>query len=422
MIWHPFTSQADATAPLKIARAEREYVYDQTGCEYVDAVSSWWTVIHGHNHPQIVAAIQKQLSQLDHVMLAGFTHDAAEQAAAALLQAAGGNFSHVFYSDNGSTAVEVMLKLAVQYWYNLGQPSKSRFIRFGAAYHGDTLGAMSVAANSVFNQPFSSLLFGAPCFRYPQAGADSEIFRDLEDFLEKHSSEIAGIIIEPLIAAAGGMVLQTAATLRQLEAMARRHNVLLLYDEVFTGLGRTGAMFAFEKSGTRPDLVALAKGLTGGALPLAVTLVSPNVRAAFVSENPAHTFYHGHTMTGNPPGCAAAIASLSLFSQENRLRQVAELETQMARLWKSIADRHSGKVCNVRSLGAMSAADLVSSREAPGYGFSAAQAMRVQALAEGVILRPLGNVLYVTPPYNISDAALERVFACIDKLLVNYDP
>lgn len=422
MIWHPFTPQADSSAPLKIVRADREYLYDQNGREYVDAVSSWWTVIHGHNHPQIVAAIQKQLGQLDHVMLAGFTHDAAEQAAAALLQAAGGNFSHVFYSENGSTAVEVMLKLAVQHWYNLGQPSKSRFIRFDAAYHGDTLGAMSVAANSVFNQPFSSLLFGAPCFRYPQAGADSEIFYGLEEYLEKHSSETAGIIIEPMIAAAGGMVLQTATTLRQLEAMARRHNVLLLYDEVFTGLGRTGAMFAFEKSGTHPDLVALAKGLTGGVLPLAVTLVSPRIHAAFVSKDPAHTFYHGHTMTGNPPGCAAAVASLSLFSQENRLQQVVQLENRMGELWKSIAERHADKIANVRALGAMSAADLVSRREAPGYVFSAAKTMRLQALAEGVILRPLGNVLYVTPPYNISDTALERIFACIDTLLLNYDP
>lgn len=416
MIWHPFTPQAGVPDPLKIVRGEGEYLYDAAGNSYIDAIASWWTMIHGHNHPEIVAAIHRQLGELDHVMLGGFTHEPAQRLAARLLALTHGDFSRVFYSDNGSTAVEVMLKLAVQYWQNAGKSSKTKFIKFDVSYHGDTVGAMSAGGDSVFNRIFSSLMFGAKSFRYGDVAA----MHELDVYLAANHETIAGIILEPLIAAAGGMVFQKEDDLRRIAELAGKYNVLLLLDEVFTGMGRTGEMFAHQKAGIKPDLVAVAKGLTGGALPLAATLVTKKIHGAFVSNEPAKTFYHGHTMTGNPPGCAAAIASLGLFESENRLGQVRALEIKMRESWTELYRRYPEKIKNVRAMGAVSAADLVSRSENTGYVFSATERIKAEALAAGVILRPLGNVIYVTPPYNISDGALEKVFAVIEKILENY--
>lgn len=421
MIWHPFTSQAEKWPPVKIARAEREFLYDSANRRYIDAIASWWTMIHGHRHPAIMAAIAEQLEKLDHVMLAGFTHEPAERVAAELLRLTAPDFSHVFYSDNGSTAVEVMLKLALQYWKNQGE-DRQLFVHFDAAYHGDTFGAMSVAARSLFTQPFAPLLFQTHTWRYPQKADDDEFFTAWDRFLSEKGHTIAGVVIEPLIAAAGGMVFQESAALHRLCEAAERHGVLLLLDEVFTSMGRTGCFCAYQRAGVRADLVALAKGLTGGALPLAATLVSERIYRAFVSENPAHTFYHGHTMTGNPLGCAAALASLELLTAEGRLAQVAALEIHMRERWNSIARRHAGKIMNIRSLGAASAADLVGTKEKPGYTFAAGKILREQALHYGVVLRPLGNVLYLTPPYNITAQSLDEVFGVIDRLLSAYEP
>ena len=422
MIWHPFTSQGSSDLPLRIVKAEREFIYDELGKPYIDAISSWWTVIHGHNHPAIRQAIYEQLEKLDHVMLAGFTHNPAEELAANLLNRSAGKFSHVFFSDNGSTAVEVMLKLARQYWVNLGQKERRRFIRFDAAYHGDTFGAMSVAGPSLFTAPFSELLFETTTFAYPQRADDEEFFIGFAKYLEEEGNSLAGVIVEPLIAAAGGMVFQDTRALKRLVELCRSYEVLVLFDEVFSGLGRTGTFFAFEQVGSNPDLLALSKGLTGGVLPLAVTLITPKIHAAFVSELPEHTFYHGHTMTGNPVGCAAALASLRLFESENRLEQVKSLERKMRELWNSIAMQHATKITDVRCRGAVSAANLVSVREKAGYAFSWSRRLRTEALKQGVVLRPLGNVLYVAPPYNIEAQNLDRVFEVIDCLLTNYEP
>ena len=422
MIWHPFTSQASSDLPLRIVRAEREFIYDESGKAYIDAIASWWTVIHGHNHPSIRQAIHDQLEKLDHVMLAGFTHAPAEQLAANLLSRSEGNFSHVFYSDNGSTAVEVMLKLARQYWVNRGEKQRRRFIRFDAAYHGDTFGAMSVAGPSLFTEPFSDLLFETKTFAYLQRANDEALFSQLAAYLEEEGTSLAGIILEPLVAAAGGMVFQQAQALARIVNMCRSRGILVLFDEVFTGLGRTGSFFAYEQAGVVPDLLALAKGLTGGVLPLAVTLVSPQVHAAFLSNRAEHTFYHGHTMTGNPVGCAAALASLRIFDEEKRLIQVQALESRMRELWQSIATRHATKIEDVRCRGAVSAVTLVSRAEASGYAFSWSKRLRAAALEQGVVLRPLGNVLYVAPPYNIEAQNLDRVFEVIDSLLTNYEP
>lgn len=421
MIWHPFTSQAGATEPLKIARAQREYVFDGEGRRYVDAIASWWTVIHGHSHPQIVSAITEQLAELDHVIFAGFTHEPAEKLDNALMRLSAGQFTHSFYSDNGSTAVEVMLKLAVQYWHNEGQPKRNTFIKFEPAYHGDTVGAMSAGGDSVFNRPFAPLLFETRAFRYPQTDKDLSVLDEIEGWVKQNRERIAGIIVEPLIAAAGGMHFQEPQLLAALDRICKSHDLLLLFDEVFTGLGRTGKMFAFEHTGVVPDLLALAKGLTGGSLPLAVTLVNERVHRAFVSAEPTKTFYHGHTMSGNPIGCAAANASVALLEEGKMLPQVRALQQKMQRFWRNLEGLFPDKVSGVRSLGAVSAANLVTPNEA-GYTFPHAPAMRQQALSQGVILRPLGNVLYVTPPYNISDSALEKTFDCIGEIINDYEP
>lgn len=422
MIWHPFTPQLGAGEPLRIVRGEKEFLYDSKGTSYIDAISSWWTMIHGHCHPAIIAAIQGQLESLDHVLLGGFTHAPAERLAAELLAQTAPQFARVFYSDNGSTAVEVMLKLALQYWQNLGETQRKTFIKFDANYHGDTIGAMSAGGDSVFNRIFAALMFEGESFAYPTHGSQADtILLKLDEYLAGNRDRVVGIILEPLVAAAGGMVFQEAEVLRQIDSLAKKHGVLLLLDEVFTGMGRTGAMFAYQKAAVQPDMIALAKGLTGGVLPLAVTLISEKVHAAFVSADPLKTFYHGHTMTGNPPGCAAALASLELFKTEERLKQVAALEVAMLRHWQNLAEKYPAKIRNVRVLGAVSAVDLQSKTEKGGYVFAASQLIRSQALELGVILRPLGSVLYVTPPYNISEASLAKIFNAIDRCLESFE-
>lgn len=422
MIWHPFTPQLGADEPVRIVRSEKEFLYDSEGKEYIDAISSWWTMIHGHRHPAIIAAINGQLNKLDHVLLGGFTHEPAERLAAELLALTHPQFAKVFYSDNGSTAVEVMLKLALQYWHNLGETQRTTFVKFDVNYHGDTLGAMSAGGESVFNRIFSALMFNTQSFPYPTQSPDADaILRQFDEYLSQYSAQVIGIILEPLIAAAGGMVFQSEDVLRKIDALAKKHKVLLLLDEVFTGMGRTGAMFAYQRADVEPDMIALAKGLTGGVLPLAATLVSEKIHAAFVSPDPAKTFYHGHTMTGNPPGAAAALASLELFRTENRLAQVVALEDKMRRKWVALAEKYPEKIGDVRVLGAASAADLKSRSEKPGYIFSAAKAIRRRALEEGVILRPLGSVLYLTPPYNISDQSLNKIFHAIDACLASFE-
>lgn len=412
MIWHPFTPQLGALEPLKIVRAQKEYLYDESGKEYVDAIASWWTVIHGHCHPKIMEAIRLQVSTLDHVLLAGFTHAPAEEVAVRLIHASGNDFARVFFSDNGSTAVEVMLKLALQFWANNGNTQRTKFVCFEPAYHGDTVGAMSVAGDSLFNRKFSPLLFDAKICVYDGS--------DFREYLEREAENVAAIIIEPLIAAAGGMVFQSTGQLRNIVETAHAYGVLVLFDEVFTGMGRTGKMFAYQTAEVKPDLVALAKGLTGGSVSMAATLVSEKIYQAFVSDDPQKTFYHGHTMTGNPIAAAAAVASLRLFDGENTLEMVALLQIKMQSHWQRLLEKYGDRISNVRVLGAVSAVDLISRIEKAGYVFSAAKEMRRIALQEGVVLRPLGNVIYVTPPYNISDVSLARVFDAIGVCLQNY--
>ncbi|TGK35170.1 adenosylmethionine--8-amino-7-oxononanoate transaminase [Leptospira gomenensis] len=430
MIWYPFTLQYEPDSPVKIVRGEKEFLYDEGGNSYIDAISSWWANIHGHNHPKIIQAIRDQLDRLDHVLLAGFTHEPAETLAAQLMKITDGLFHKVLYSDNGSSAVEIMIKLAYQYFRNIGQSERTTFIKWNTSYHGDTIGAMSVGGDSVFNRVFSGLLFPTKEFPAPNCNfcpvgklpdsCRTECLRTIEEYLEAHPNEVAGIVIEPLILGSGGMVFYQEEVLRSLERTAKKYGAFLLVDEVFTGFGRTGSFFAYQRAGIRPDLIAVAKGLSGGSLPIAATLVCEKIHSAFVNPDPEKGFYHGHTMTGNPLACRAALASIELLQEPGFLKRVQELEKKINVGLESLEREFPHRIRNRRVLGAVGVLELEVGSQA-GYTYPGNKILKKKFLEKGVLLRPLGNVLYLAPPYSISDSSLEKVFNAIRQTLSETD-
>ncbi|AVV49609.1 Adenosylmethionine-8-amino-7-oxononanoate transaminase [Leptospira santarosai] len=426
VIWHPFTLQFESDPPLKIKKAKGEFLYDEKGNSYIDAISSWWVSIHGHNHPKIVQAVKDQLDQLDHVLLAGFTHDPAEKLASELLRITEGLFHRVLYSDNGSTAVEIMIKLAYQYFQNTGESDRRIFIKFNTSYHGDTIGAMSVGGNSVFNRVFQGLTFPTEEFSTPNCSfcpmkkkpdsCDVECVDPIEEFFERNPKSVAGIVIEPLILGSGGMIFYKEEVLQKLEKISKKYGVLLLVDEVFTGFGRTGSLFAYQKAKIRPDLVAMAKGLSAGAAAIAATLTTDKIHSAFVTPEPEKAFYHGHTMTGNPIACSAALASIELLFEEGCLDRVVGLESKLRIGLKKIAEEYPKTIRDCRILGAVGVLELEVGNKS-GYNYPGNRILKKKFLEKGVLLRPLGNVIYITPPYNIKDSSLEKVFFAIRETL-----
>ncbi|EKO14679.1 adenosylmethionine--8-amino-7-oxononanoate transaminase [Leptospira kirschneri] len=426
MIWYPFTLQFEPDSPLKIERAKGEFLYDELGNSYIDGISSWWVSIHGHNHPKIVQAVKNQLEKLDHVLLAGFTHDPAEKLAAELLKITDGLFQKVLYSDNGSTAVEIMIKLAYQYFQNIGEVDRKIFIKWNSSYHGDTIGTMSVGGNSVFNRVFQGLMFPTKEFQTPNCNfcpmgkkpesCKVECIDPIEEFFQKNPKSVAGIVIEPLILGSGGMIFYKEEVLQKLETIAKKYGSLLLVDEVFTGFGRTGSIFAYQKAKIRPDFIALAKGLSAGVSAVAVTLTNDRIHSAFVTSDPEKGFYHGHTMTGNPIACSAALASLKIFFEENRLQQISKLESKLNVGLKKIAKEFPKVVKDCRVLGAVGVLELEVGKES-GYHYPGNKILKKKFLEKGVLLRPLGNVIYITPPYNIENSSLEKIFSAIRETL-----
>ena len=419
-VWHPFTQEALDPPPIRITKAEGVYLYTDDGRRLIDGISSWWVNLHGHGHPDIVSAIAAQAARVDHVLLAGFTHDSVEQLRECLRKILSANLSHVFFSDDGSTAVEVALKLAVQYWQNVGRPQKKAIVALDHAYHGDTVGAMSVGATSVFTDPFRDLLFpvhrvhSAYCHRCPVGKTRSTCSIDcvdkLQRLLEQKHDEIAAVIVEPLLQGAGGMIVHPAEFLQRVRRLTAEHGVLLIADEVLTGFGRCGKMFACELASVVPDLMCLSKGLTGGVLPMGATICTPEIHGAFVGTDRARTFYHGHSYTGNPIAAAAAVASCRIFEREpvfERINRIAEIHR--ARL-AAIKDHPA--VGDVRSIGTMAAIELRA--EDPGYASKMRSRLYKFFIDVGVLLRPLGNVVYILPPYAISSAELnfihDRIF------------
>ena len=418
-IWHPFTNSALDPAPIEIARGEGVWLYAKDGRKIIDAVSSWWVNLHGHANPRIAAAIAEQARKMEHVILAGFTHEPAEELATRLRKWVAPELMHLFFSDDGSTAVEVALKLAVQHFSNSGRPEKCEIVALKHGYHGDTAGAMSVSDDSPFTDPFRTMRYpvhrvhSAYCYRCPvglrRETCHIECVGELQKLLEDRADRIAAVIVEPLLQAAGGMIVHPVEFLQKVRALSSKHGVLLIADEVLTGFARTGKMFACDLAGVTPDLMCLSKGITGGFLPMGATLCSGRVAGAFHSENRMHTFYHGHSYTGNALACAAANASLRIFDDEPVFDRIARIATIHAERLERL--RKYAAVGDARQIGTIGAIELRT--EDAGYLSAMRPKLYRFFLERGALLRPLGNVVYVLPPYVISPDELHRVWDVI---------
>ncbi len=400
-LWHPYTQHATEAAPLAVAGARGSVLELEDGRELIDAISSWWATLHGHGHPKVVAAMSRQVERLDHVLFAGATHEPAVRLAEELVALAPPGLTRVFYSDNGSTAVEVALKMVRQLWCHAGQEERQVFIALEGAYHGDTFGSMAVGDPDPFFLPFRQMLFEARRVA-PRAG---EVFHALEEL----GNRCAGVILEPLVQGAAGMVMQTPDFLQEVRAHCDRFEVPLIADEVMTGFGRTGELFACSKAGIVPDVLCLAKGLTAGNFPLSATLTSEGTFNAFLSEERIRAFFHGHTFTGNPVGCAVGLASLEICREEDT---PARLERIGATIEANLREALEGdpRVEAMRRTGGICAFDLVPpGGAARGYLSNLQPKLRAAALERGVLLRPLGDVLYAMPPSSTTPEQCERI-------------
>jgi adenosylmethionine---8-amino-7-oxononanoate aminotransferase len=422
-LWHPYTQMLTAPPPLPITRAQGVYLYTDSGRRILDGISSWWVNIHGHSHPRLNEALAAQARELEHVVFAGCTHRPAVELAERLLELLPAGLTRIFYSDDGSTAVEVALKLALQYWRNRSQPQRRTFITLHHAYHGDTVGAMSASEDSLFTRAFHPLLFPvvrahAPyCYRCPlelrRETCGIACLGDLEAQLREGSDLIAAILVEPMLQGAGGMIVWPQEFLSGARALADRYGTLLIADEVLTGFGRTGRMFACEHAQVRPDLICLSKGLTAGYLPLGATAATAPIFEAFLSQDRGQAFFHGHSYTANPLACAVGIASLDLFRDESVLERVHALERQLCAGLEPL--RHLACVGDVRVIGGIGIVELDSSE--PGYLDSLGPRLYQAFLDRGLLLRPLGNIVYFMPPYAISETEVEWALEQIHEVL-----
>lgn len=405
-IWHPFTQHALHPEFPKIVRAEGAYLFTAGGARIIDAISSWWVITHGHRHPHIVAAIQSQAETLDQVIFAEYTHEAAEQVAQKLLAIAPRGLAHVFFSDSGSTSVEVALKMALGHWRHLGEP-RQRIIVMEGSYHGDTVGTMSVGERGVFTQSYEPLLFDVARIPFPAAGREGETLDALERLCRR--GDAAAFIVEPLVLGAGGMRMYSPAVLERLRGICAAHAVLFIADEVMTGWGRTGTLFACEQAGISPDIACYSKGLTGGALPLAATLCTHEIFMSHYAEDRRRTFFHSSSFTANPIACAAALANLELWEFEPVRAHIARLERLQSEQLDAFRDDE--RFIDVRQTGTIAAMDLKS--EDTGYLANVGPRLAASFRASRVLLRPLGNTVYVLPPYCVTREDLEVVYGAI---------
>jgi adenosylmethionine---8-amino-7-oxononanoate aminotransferase len=405
-IWLPYTQMKTASPSLAVAATRGSRILLADGRELIDGIASWWTACHGYNHPHIRAAVERQIAQMPHVMLGGLVHEQALTLARRLVQfLAPSDLDRVFLSDSGSVAVEVALKMAVQYWRNRGVRGRTRIVSFYGAYHGDTAGAMAVSdPQDSMHAAFSGLL---PQQITAELPVDETTLAAFEKMLAERSEEIAAIIVEPLVQGAGGMRFHAPHVLRALRAAADRYEMLLIFDEIFTGFGRTGTQFAFQSAGVVPDIITLGKALTGGTLPLAATVASKKVFEAFWSDDPAHALMHGPTFMGNALACAAANASLDLFESEPRLNQVAQISQAMRDGLERC--RSIPGVKDMRVLGAVGVVEL--------ERIENLNALRQRFITEGVFIRPFGSVIYLTPAFMIAEDELAILIRAIDRIL-----
>jgi adenosylmethionine-8-amino-7-oxononanoate aminotransferase len=413
VVWHPFTQLNNTPLPIAIVKGEGAYFYDEQGKRYIDGIASWWVNIHGHCHPYIIKKVAGQLQTLEHAIFSGFTHEPAVQLAERLLKRLPENQSKIFYSDNGSTAVEVALKMAFQYWSNRDIP-KTKVIAFENAYHGDTFGSMSVGARNAFNLPFSKLLFDVIHIPVPVKGKEESTLSAMKKALEQH--DISSFIFEPLVQGAGGMVMYSEKVLDQLIEQCREKNVITIADEVMTGFGRTGEFFASDCLEHKPDIICMSKGLTGGFMPLGATSCAQFIYNAFLSDDKMKTFFHGHSYTANPTSCSAALASMDLFDKPEAFENIKRIEHQHAAFLQKI--RLHKALTDVRQLGTILAFEI-KTNEYTHYLNSIAEHISEFFISRGIILRPLGNVVYILPPYCISNEDLEYIYHSIKEFLDN---
>jgi adenosylmethionine---8-amino-7-oxononanoate aminotransferase len=404
-IWHPFTQMKTAEMPIEIESASGCYLYAKDGRKILDAVSSWWVNIHGHAQPHIAQAIAKQAMQLEQVIFAGFTHQPAMQLAENLLTILPKNISKIFFSDDGSTAVEVALKMALQYWYNQNNFQKTKIVAFENAYHGDTFGAMSVAGKSAFNAAFQEKLFEVEFIPAPQRHQKEKSFAALISLLEKN--DVAAFIFEPLIQGSSGMLMHDANDLNELILLAQQHNVVCIADEVMTGFGRTGKYFASDYLQNKADIICLSKGITGGFLPLGVTASSQKIFDVFFHDDKMKTFFHGHSYTANPITCAAANASFELLMNEKCLQQIDMISQSHLHFIEE--NKNTKGIKNLRSCGTILAFDLAVD-ESNSYFHSLRDKIYKYCLQQNILLRPLGNIIYTMPPYCVSEDELNKIY------------
>lgn len=410
-IWHPFTQHGLNEPIIKIKNAKDEFLYTEDSKKIIDGISSWWVNTLGHSNPAITNAICKQAEALQQVIFAGFTHNTAEEVAAKIRQFLPPKLEYAFFSDSGSTSVEVALKMAVGYFHNKGFENKTKVVAFDKAYHGDTFGGMSSGGKSVFNKAYTNMLFDTIHLPYPEKANGNKTIYAFKEILQKQSNEIAAIIIEPLILGSGGMLIYEPFVIDELYKLAKENKVFFILDEVMTGFGRTGTMFAFEQTNIVPDIICLSKGLTGGNLPLALTMATKEIYDAFYSKNKSDMFFHSSSYTANPIACAAASANLDIWANEPVLEKVKNINK--SHLGKIETFKNNQFVKNVRVLGSIFALDI--NVENSGYLSDIAIDLYSFYTKNGVLLRPLGNTVYIMPPYCISSASLDKIYDTIEK-------
>lgn len=407
--WHPYTQMKTANDIIPIVKGEGIYLFDEKGNKYIDAVSSWWVTLHGHAHPYIAQRVSEQLNTLEQVIFAGFTHEPAIQLSENLLELLPENQKKVFYSDNGSTAVEVALKMCIQYAHNQNH-KKTKILALNNAYHGDTFGAMSVSGRSAWTKPFGEMLFEVVFINAPT----SQNLDSLKAFIKNISDEVACFIYEPLVQGAAGMLMHKAEDLSELMKFCREQKILMIQDEVFTGFGRTGKLFAANHLSEQPDIMCFSKGLTGGTMPMGITTCSQEIFDAFLSEDQYKTLFHGHSFTANPLACTAAIASMELLLKPETLQRIAVITEKHSGFVKTL-EQHP-KVEKVRQTGTILAWEIISGQQT-SYFNNMGKILYKEFLKRGIILRPLGNVMYLVPPYCITAEELELIYHQITEVL-----
>ncbi|MFZ4403923.1 MAG: adenosylmethionine--8-amino-7-oxononanoate transaminase [Pseudobdellovibrionaceae bacterium] len=417
-IWRPYTQMQTALEPLSLIKAEGAYLYTEKKQKIFDGISSWWLITHGHSHPQIVEAISRQSQKLSQAVFANFSHEPAEQFAELLQEVLPQNLNRLFFSDNGSTAVEVAMKMAYQYMQQSGFNKKTKFIAFANSYHGDTCGAMSVSADGVYTQAYKNLKFDI--FRCQQGQSVQDPLEkwvsDFKKCVTENHEEVCAVLIEPLLQGAGGMLVWPIEAIQQIVTVARQYGILVIFDEVMTGFGRTGTLFAFEQVGHVPDFLCLSKGVTAGFLPMGLTVTTQQIYEAFLDSDPQKMFFHGHSFTGNALSCAAAAANLQIFKEEQTLNKISVIQQTHQHCLQQMKTNQNiqSKIKEIRTCGAVGVLELNSEHS---YAGLSSQIWMQKSLEKNLFLRPLGSVIYLMPPYCADVQDIEQAWAHIGEII-----